>query len=141
MNKRRQMHLFIILGVSCVLVPILLDGLVPDLIPSWVLSLTSPLGGGMAGVAVGRLKHQKRLAEDRDYQKRQKELHDERNTAIRSKAGVIAGDICMTAMILVVMVVHAMEMIPFWLFCLLGGIYIFKFVLWEMLYRWFQRKM
>ena len=131
MNKRRQMHLFIILGVSCVLVPILLDGLVPDLIPSWVLSLTSPLGGGMAGVAVGRLKHQKR----------QKELHDERNTAIRSKAGGIAGDICMTAMILVVMVVHAMEMIPFWLFCLLGGIYIFKFVLWEMLYRWFQRKM
>ena len=141
MSKRRWMYIIFALGVACVLVPILLNGLVPELVPSWILTLTSPLGGGLAGSAVGNLKHQKRLAQDPAYQKRQKELHDERNTAIRSKAGGIAGDICMTAMILVIMVAHAMELIPLWLLGLLGGIYIFKYILWELLYRWLQRKM
>lgn len=141
MKKRRQMHLLLLLGVVCVLVQILLNGLAPDLVPSWILTLTSPLGGGLAGSAVGNLKRQKRLAQDPAYQKRQRELHDERNTAIRCKAGDIAGDVCLVAMILVVIVVYAMELIPLWLLGLLGGIYIFKYILEELLYRWLQRKM
>lgn len=141
MSKRRQMHLFIILGVSCALVPILLDGLELVDVPAWLRSVMVPLGGGLAGSAVGGLKHQKRLTRDRDYQKRQKELHDERNTMIRCKAGVISGNISLTAMILVVMVVHAMGLIPSWLFYLLGILYIVHFFLWEMVYRWLQRKM
>ena len=48
MNKRRQMHLFIILGVSCALVPILLDELVTSgQLRSGQKVLCAGFGGGL----------------------------------------------------------------------------------------------
>ena len=143
MNKRRQMHLFIILGVSCALVPILLDGLELVDVPAWLRSVMVPLGGGLAGSAVGGLKHQKRLTKDRDYQKRQKAQFDERNQAIRDRAGCIAGFLTVGLLVTSGLIFLSLEWfgIPGWVGWVFIGIYLFYILAFLGLYKWLQRKM
>ena len=105
--------------------------------------LLSVAGAALFGTGVGSLIQLKRLSRDPAYRQRQKAQFDERNQAIRDRAGCIAGFLTVGLLVVSGLVFQGLEWfgIPGWLGWVFIGIYLFYILAFLGLYKWLQRKM
>ena len=112
-------------------------------------SLLGMAGAVLFGTCAGTLLQLKRLSRDPDYRQRQKAQCDERNQAIRDRAGYLAGLLTLSLLVTVGLVVvsglifQSFERfgIPDWVGWVFIGIYLFYTLAFLGLYKWLQRKM
>lgn len=105
--------------------------------------LLSVAGAALFGTGVGSLIQLKRLSRDPAYRQRQKAQFDERNQAIRDRAGCIAGFLTVGLLVVSGLVFQGLEWfgIPGWVGWVFIGIYLFYILAFLGLYKWLQRKM
>ena len=107
---------------------------------SYLLSVS---GAALVGTGVGSLIQLERLSRDPAYRQRQKAQFDERNQAIRDRAGCIAGFLTVGLLVVSGLVFLGLEWfgIPDWVGWVFIGIYLFYILAFLGLYKWLQRKM
>ena len=107
---------------------------------SYLLSVS---GAALVGTGVGSLIQLERLSRDPAYRQRQKAQFDERNQAIRDRAGCIAGFLTVGLLVVSGLVFQGLEWfgIPGWVGWVFIGIYLFYILAFLGLYKWLQRKM
>ena len=107
---------------------------------SYLLSVS---GAALVGTGVGSLIQLERLSRDPAYRQRQKAQFDERNQAIRDRAGCIAGFLTVGLLVVSGLIFLGLEWfgIPDWVGWVFIGIYLFYILAFLGLYKWFQRKM
>ena len=105
--------------------------------------LLSVAGAALFGTGVGSLIQLERLSRDPAYRQRQKAQFDERNQAIRDRAGCIAGFLTVGLLVVSGLVFLGLEWfgIPGWVGWVFIGIYLFYILAFLGLYKWLQRKM
>ena len=105
--------------------------------------LLSVAGAALFGTGVGSLIQLKRLSRDPAYRQRQKAQFDERNQAIRDRAGCIAGFLTVGLLVVSGLVFQGLEWfgIPGWVGWVFIGIYLFYILAFLGLFKWLQRKM
>ena len=105
--------------------------------------LLSVAGAALFGTGVGSLIQLERLSRDPAYRQRQKAQFDERNQAIRDRAGCIAGFLTVGLLVVSGLVFLGLEWfgIPDWVGWVFIGIYLFYILAFLGLYKWLQRKM
>lgn len=105
--------------------------------------LLSVAGAALFGTGVGSLIQLERLSRDPAYRQRQKAQFDERNQAIRDRAGCIAGFLTVGLLVVSGLVFQGLEWfgIPGWVGWVFIGIYLFYILAFLGLYKWLQRKM
>ena len=105
--------------------------------------LLSVAGAALVGTGVGSLIQLERLSRDPAYRQRQKAQFDERNQAIRDRAGCIAGFLTVGLLVVSGLVFQGLEWfgIPGWVGWVFIGIYLFYILAFLGLYKWLQRKM
>ena len=106
-------------------------------------SLLGMAGAVLFGTCAGTLLQLKRLSRDPDYRQRQKAQCDERNQAIRDRAGCIAGFWTVGLLVVSGLIFQSFERfgIPDWVGWLLLGIVIGNLFLSLAMHCWLQRKM
>ena len=107
---------------------------------SYLLSVS---GAALVGTGVGSLIQLERLSRDPAYRQRQKAQFDERNQAIRDRAGCIAGFWTVGLLVVSGLIFQSFERfgIPDWVGWVFIGIYLFYTLAFLGLYKWLQRKM
>ena len=107
---------------------------------SYLLSVS---GAALVGTGVGSLIQLERLSRDPAYRQRQKAQFDERNQAIRDRAGCIAGFLTVGLLVVSGMIFLGLEWfgIPDWVGWVFIGIYLFYILAFLGLYKWLQWKM
>lgn len=107
---------------------------------SYLLSVS---GAALVGTGVGSLIQLERLSRDPAYRQRQKAQFDERNQAIRDRAGCIAGFLTVGLLVVSGLIFLGLEWfgIPGWVGWVFIGIYLFYILAFLGLYKWLQRKM
>ena len=107
---------------------------------SYLLSVS---GAALVGTGVGSLIQLERLSRDPAYRQRQKAQFDERNQAIRDRAGCIAGFLTVGLLVVSGLIFLGLEWfgIPDWVGWVFIGIYLFYTLAFLGLYKWLQRKM
>jgi len=105
--------------------------------------LLSVAGAALFGTGVGSLLQLERLSRNPAYRQRQKAQFDERNQAIRDRAGCIAGFLTVGLLVVSGLVFLGLEWfgIPDWVGWVFIGIYLFYILAFLGLYKWLQRKM
>ena len=105
--------------------------------------LLSVAGAALFGTGVGSLIQLERLSRNPAYRQRQKAQFDERNQAIRDRAGCIAGFLTVGLLVVSGLVFQGLEWfgIPGWVGWVFIGIYLFYILAFLGLYKWLQRKM
>ena len=108
-----------------------------------VTFLLSVAGAALFGTGVGSLIQLERLSRSPAYRQRQKAQFDERNQAIRDRAGCIAGFLTVGLLVVSGLVFLGLEWfgIPDWVGWVFIGIYLFYILAFLGLYKWLQRKM
>ena len=108
-----------------------------------VTFLLSVAGAALFGTGVGSLIQLERLSRNPAYRQRQKAQFDERNQAIRDRAGCIAGFLTVGLLVVSGLVFLGLEWfgIPDWVGWVFIGIYLFYILALLGLYKWLQRKM
>ena len=108
-----------------------------------VTFLLSVAGAALFGTGVGSLIQLERLSRSPAYQQRQKAQFDERNQAIRDRAGCIAGFLTVGLLVVFGLVFQGLGWfgIPGWVGWVFIGIYLFYILAFLGLYKWLQRKM
>ena len=108
-----------------------------------VTFLLSVAGAALFGTGVGSLLQLERLSRNPAYRQRQKAQFDERNQAIRDRAGCIAGFLTVGLLVVSGLVFLGLEWfgIPDWVGWVFIGIYLFYILAFLWLYKWLQRKM
>ena len=107
---------------------------------SYLLSVS---GAALFGTGVGSLIQLERLSRTPAYRQRQKAQFDERNQAIRDRAGCIAGFLTVGLLVTSGLIFLSLEWfgIPGWVGWVFIGIYLFYILAFLGLYKWLQRKM
>ena len=107
---------------------------------SYLLSVS---GAALFGTGVGSLIQLERLSRNPAYRQRQKAQFDERNQAIRDRAGCIAGFLTVGLLVTSGLIFLSLEWfgIPGWVGWVFIGIYLFYILAFLGLYKWLQRKM
>ena len=105
--------------------------------------LLSVAGAALFGTGVGSLIQLERLSRNPAYRQRQKAQFDERNQAIRDRAGCIAGFLTVGLLVVFGLVFQGLGWfgIPGWVGWVFIGIYLFYILAFLGLYKWLQRKM
>ena len=105
--------------------------------------LLSVAGAALFGTGVGSLLQLERLSRNPAYRQRQKAQFDERNQAIRDRAGCIAGFLTVGLLVISGLVFLGLEWfgIPDWVGWVFIGIYLFYILAFLGLFKWLQRKM
>ena len=105
--------------------------------------LLSVAGAALFGTGVGSLLQLERLSRNPAYRQRQKAQFNERNQAIRDRAGCIAGFLTVGLLVISGLVFLGLEWfgIPDWVGWVFIGIYLFYILAFLGLYKWLQRKM
>ena len=111
-----------------------------DALPLIVSKILAPLGATVFGVGLGGLFGQGLLQSDPVLRQREKERHDERNTAIRCRAEAWAGNVTTVLLALGGAVSGYMDA-PLWVTILLLGTAVFNVLLSGVFTLWFRRRM
>ena len=84
-----------------------------------------------------------RHSRDPDYRQRQKAQCDERNQAIRDRAGYLAGLLTLSLLVIAGWSLQSFARlgVPEWVVRLLLGSWVFYLAAFFLLYKWFQRRM
>ena len=130
-----------IAGLFCWILMFLLNASSRD--TGGISYLLSVAGAVLFGTCAGTLLQLKRLSRDPDYRQRQKAQCDERNQAIRDRAGCIAGFLTVGLLVVSGLVFLGLEWfgIPDWVGWVFIGIYLFYILAFLGLFKWLQRKM
>ncbi|WP_417044661.1 hypothetical protein [Dysosmobacter sp.] len=111
-----------------------------DALPLIVSKILAPLGATVFGVGLGGLFGQGLLQSDPVLRQREKERHDERNTAIRYRAEAWSGNVTTVLLALGGAVSGYMDA-PLWVTILLLGTAVFNVLLSGVFTLWFRRRM
>ena len=111
-----------------------------DALPLIVSKILAPLGATVFGVGLGGLFGQGLLQSDPVLRQREKERHDERNTAIRYRAQAWSGNVTTVLLALGGAVSGYMDA-PLWVTILLLGTAVFNVLLSGVFTLWFRRRM
>ena len=139
--RRRQSYCWILaaagllLAGTCLLLTRKDTGL-----PDAVLIALGTIGALLFGGSLGTLFGHACTESDPVLRKRRTEENDERNTAIRSRAKALSGDILAWGLFAVAWIALNLEA-PRWVFWLLFGSWVLKRSLDEVFRVWYQRKM
>lgn len=106
-------------------------------------SLLGMAGAVLFGTCAGTLLQLKRLSRDPDYRQRQKAQCDERNQAIRDRAGYLAGLLTLSLLVIAGWSLQSFARlgVPEWVVRLLLGSWVFYLAAFFLLYKWSQRRM
>lgn len=111
-----------------------------DALPLIVSKILAPLGATVFGVGLGGLFGQGLLQSDPVLRQREKERHDERNTAIRYRAEAWSGNVTTVLLALGGAMSGYMDA-PLWVTILLLGTAVFNVLLSGVFTLWFRRRM
>ena len=141
MKNRVDLLSLTIAGLFCWILMFVLNASSRD--SSGISYLLSVAGAALFGTGVGSLIQLERLSRDPAYRQRQKAQFDERNQAIRDRAGCIAGFLTVGLLVVSGLVFLGLEWfgIPDWVGWVFIGIYLFYILAFLGLYKWLQRKM
>ena len=141
MKNRVVLLSLTIAGLFCWILMFLLNASSRD--TSGISYLLSVAGAALFGTGVGSLLQLERLSRNPAYRQRQKAQFDERNQAIRDRAGCIAGFLTVGLLVVSGLVFLGLEWfgIPDWVGWVFIGIYLFYTLAFLGLYKWLQRKM
>ena len=141
MKNRVDLLSLTIAGLFCWILMFVLNASSRD--SSGISYLLSVAGAALFGTGVGSLLQLERLSRNPAYQQRQKAQFDERNQAIRDRAGCIAGFLTVGLLVVSGLVFLGLEWfgIPDWVGWVFIGIYLFYILAFLGLYKWLQRKM
>ena len=141
MKNRGVLLSLTIAGLFCWILMFLLNASSRD--TSGISYLLSVAGAALFGTGVGSLLQLERLSRNPAYRQRQKAQFDERNQAIRDRAGCIAGFLTVGLLVVSGLVFLGLEWfgIPDWVGWVFIGIYLFYILAFLGLYKWLQRKM
>ena len=141
MKNRVVLLSLTIAGLFCWILMFLLNASSRD--TSGISYLLSVAGAALFGTGVGSLLQLERLFRNPAYRQRQKAQFDERNQAIRDRAGCIAGFLTVGLLVVSGLVFLGLEWfgIPDWVGWVFIGIYLFYILAFLGLYKWLQRKM
>ena len=141
MKNRVVLLSLTIAGLFCWILMFLLNASSRD--TGGISYLLSVAGAALVGTGAGSLIQLERLSRDPAYRQRQKAQFDERNQAIRDRAGYIAGFLTVGLLVISGLVFLGLEWfgIPDWVGWVFIGIYLFYILAFLGLYKWFQRKM
>ena len=141
MKNRVVLLSLTIAGLFCWILMFLLNASSRD--TGGISYLLSVVGAALFGTGVGSLLQLERLSRNPAYQQRQKAQFDERNQAIRDRAGCIAGFLTVGLLVVSGLVFLGLEWfgIPDWVGWVFIGIYLFYILAFLGLYKWLQRKM
>ena len=130
-----------IAGLFCWILMFILNASSRD--PDGISYLLSVSGAALFGTGVGSLIQLERLSRNPAYRQRQKAQFDERNQAIRDRAGCIAGFLTVGLLVTSGLIFLSLEWfgIPGWVGWVFIGIYLFYILAFLGLYKWLQRKM
>ena len=130
-----------IAGLFCWILMFILNASSRD--PGGISYLLSVAGAALFGTGVGSLIQLERLSRNPAYRQRQKAQFDERNQAIRDRAGCIAGFLTVGLLVTSGLIFLSLEWfgIPDWVGWVFIGIYLFYTLAFLGLYKWLQRKM
>ena len=143
MKKQVILMSLAVAGLLCCILMFVLNGPGAPSLSGGAASLLGTAGAVLFGTCAGTLLQLKRLSRDPDYRQRQKARCDERNQAIRDRAGYLAGGLSLFLMLSLGMVFLAFGSlgVPRWVVWLLMGIAVCYGLTFWALYRWLQRKM
>ena len=141
MKNRVVLLSLTIAGLFCWILMFILNASSRD--PGGISYLLSVAGAALFGTGVGSLLQLERLSRNPAYRQRQKAQFDERNQAIRDRAGCIAGFLTVGLLVVSGLVFLGLEWfgIPDWVGWVFIGIYLFYILAFLGLYKWLQRKM
>ena len=141
MKNRAILVSLAIAGLFCWILMFLLNASSRD--TGGISYLLSVAGAALFGTGVGSLLQLERLSRNPAYRQRQKAQFDERNQAIRDRAGCIAGFLTVGLLVVSGLVFLGLEWfgIPDWVGWVFIGIYLFYILAFLGLYKWLQRKM
>ena len=141
MKNRVVLLSLTIAGLFCWILMFVLNASSRD--SSGISYLLSVAGAALFGTGVGSLLQLERLSRNPAYRQRQKAQFDERNQAIRDRAGCIAGFLTVGLLVVSGLVFLGLEWfgIPDWVGWVFIGIYLFYILAFLGLYKWLQRKM
>lgn len=141
MKNRVVLLSLTIAGLFCWILMFLLNASSRD--TSGISYLLSVAGAALFGTGVGSLLQLERLSRNPAYRQRQKAQFDERNQAIRDRAGCIAGFLTVGLLVISGLVFLGLEWfgIPDWVGWVFIGIYLFYILAFLGLFKWLQRKM
>ncbi|MBM6909800.1 hypothetical protein [Oscillibacter valericigenes] len=141
MKNRVVLLSLTIAGLFCWILMFLLNASSRD--TSGISYLLSVAGAALFGTGVGSLLQLERLSRNPAYRQRQKAQFDERNQAIRDRAGCIAGFLTVGLLVVSGLVFLGLEWfgIPDWVGWVFIGIYLFYILAFLGLCKWLQRKM
>ena len=141
MKNRGVLLSLTIAGLFCWILMFLLNASSRD--TGGIFYLLSVAGAALFGTGVGSLLQLERLSRNPAYRQRQKAQFDERNQAIRDRAGCIAGFLTVGLLVVSGLVFLGLEWfgIPDWVGWVFIGIYLFYILAFLGLYKWLQRKM
>ena len=130
-----------IAGLFCWILMFILNAFSRD--SDGISYLLSVSGAALFGTGVGSLIQLERLSRNPAYWKRQNAQFDERNQAIRDRAGCIAGFLTVGLLVTSGLIFLSLEWfgIPGWVGWVFIGIYLFYILAFLGLYKWLQRKM
>ena len=130
-----------IAGLFCWILMFILNAFSRD--SDGISYLLSVSGAALFGTGVGSLIQLERLSRNPAYRQRQKAQFDERNQAIRDRAGCIAGFLTVGLLVTSGLIFLSLEWfgIPGWVGWVFIGIYLFYILAFLGLYKWLQRKM
>ena len=109
-------------------------------LPMAASDVMAPLGGIVFGLGVGGLWGRYLLQSDPELRQREKERHDERNTAVRYRAEAWAGNVTTVLLALGGAVSSSMDT-PVWVTAALLGTAIFNVLLSGVFTLWLRRRM
>ena len=110
------------------------------ILPLTASKVMAPLGGITIGLGVGGLFGQSMIQSDPVLRQREKERHDERNTAIRYRAEAWAGNVT-TVLLALGGAVSCYLDAPVWITAALFGIAVFTVLLSGLFTLWLRRRM
>ena len=141
MKNRVVLLSLTIAGLFCWILMFILNASSRD--PGGISYLLSVAGAALFGTGVGSLIQLERLSRNPAYRQRQKAQFDERNQAIRDRAGCIAGFLTVGLLVTSGLIFLSLEWfgIPDWVGWVFIGIYLFYTLAFLGLYKWLQRKM
>ena len=143
MKKQVILMSLAVAGLLCCILMFVLNGPGAPSLSGGAASLLGTAGAVLFGTCIGTLLQLKRLSRDPDYRQRQKARCDERNQAIRDRAGYLAGLLTLSLLVIAGWILQSFARlgVPEWVVRLLRGSGVFYLAAFFLLYKWFQRRM
>ena len=144
MNKPCGWIVLAALGVVLLFLPLALSLLgYYDVFPERSSLLCNWLGSILFGGSVAALNRMQRQKRDPSFSRQQKAQSDERNQAIRNRAGYLTGvvSVVLTSTLAMVFLSFDSLGVPEWVIWLLIAVILLDCLMFWALYHWLQRKM